>query len=248
MKKIKSLLRIVVVVFGMAIVLSLLGLIGSSSSTASGTNNSFTSNKLALEASELNEISNIYGDFMTELYPVIMGETVDFKNLPPDSIKKFLNKVTDLYPNVSPIKVNDSIGISPNISSDFGWRIHPITHKKSFHTGVDIDMPMYTKIYATMTGKVVEVKYTTKTTYGQGYGNYIVVRNNLGFETLYAHLSAIYVKNGQTVEKGQLVANLGRTGNATGPCLHYEVIQASERKNPLDSLFLNYQVKLLAKK
>jgi len=136
----------------------------------------------------------------------------------------------------------------PNISSQFGWRIHPVTKKKSFHNGVDIDMPMYTKIYATMSGKVVSVKYTTKTTYGEGYGNYIVIRNNLGFETVYAHLSAIYVKQGQDVEKGTLVANLGRTGNATGPCLHYEVIQGGERRNPLDSLFMNYPMKLLAKR
>jgi murein DD-endopeptidase MepM/ murein hydrolase activator NlpD len=249
MSKIKKLIRIIVTIFAVAIIFGLMGLVGSSTSTASGGNTNFDKNSmLSSENYELNEKSNIYGDFMTELYPVITGESVDFKNLPSDSIKKYLTKITDLYPNVSPIKGLDTFNLSSNVSSGFGWRIHPITHKKSFHTGVDIDMPMYTKIYATMSGKVIEVKYTTKTTYGQGYGNYIIVKNNLGFETLYAHLSAIYVKEGQTIDKGQLVANLGRTGNATGPCLHYEVIQANERKNPMDSLFMNYQMKLLAKK
>jgi len=249
MSKIKKLFKFVVTALGILIVISLMGLVGSSTSTANGENNSSLKNSmLNAENYELNEKSDIYGDFMTELYPVITGESVDFKNLPLDSIKKYLNKITDLYPNTTPIKVVDSIGIGGNISSPFGWRIHPVTKKRSFHTGVDIDMPMYTKIYSTMSGKVIEVKYTTKATYGEGYGNYIVIKNNLGFETLYAHLSAIYVKKGQIIGKGDLVANLGRTGNATGPCLHYEVIQAGERRDPMDSLYMYYPMKLLAKK
>jgi len=245
MDKIKKLFKFAVMSLGVLTVVALMGLVGSTNSIAIG-GKSDNSSELVASNYELNQISDVYGDFMNELFPVITGESIDFKNLPADSIRKYLTKITDLYPNTVPVKIIDSIGIAPNISSPFGWRIHPVTRKKSYHQGVDIDLPLHTKIYSTMSGTVTSVKYTTKETYGEGYGNYIVVRNKLGFETVYAHLSAIYVKQGQEVTKGQLVANLGRTGNATGPCLHYEVLQGGERKDPLDSLFMNYQIKLLA--
>lgn len=244
MKKINILLRIPIIVIGIALILGLIGLIGSSSSIARGIDNSTTD--MIDENRELIEISSVYGDFMNELYSVTIGESIDFKSLPFDSIRKFLNKITDLYPNVSPVKINDTIGIKPYISSEFGWRIHPTTGDKTFHTGVDINMPLHTNIYSTMTGKVIEVKYTTETTNGQGYGNYVVINNNLGFKTLYAHLSTISVIEGQKINKGQLVGNLGKTGNATGPCLHYEIFQNNERLNPMDSLYLNHSIKLLA--
>lgn len=199
---------------------------------------------LRYESNELSLKNSMYGEFMNDLYTVFMNKKVDFNNLPADSIQKYLNEFSNMYPNGSPIKTIDSI----SISSKYGWRKNPNNGKPQFHTGVDINMPLHTKINSTMSGKVVVVKYTTKTTYGQGYGNYVVIKNSVGFQTLYSHLSRIYVREGQTVKKGQLIATIGITGNATGPNLHYEVYQAGDLKNPLDSLFMNYNGKMIANK
>jgi murein DD-endopeptidase MepM/ murein hydrolase activator NlpD len=222
-----------------------MGFMGFETSTANGTDSGLKENTaLAYENENLNEISKIYGSFITELYPVITGKNVDFSKLPSDSIRKCLDEILAMYPNISPIKTADSI----HVSSKFGWRISPTTKRKQFHRGIDINMPLHTDIHSTMSGKVVEVKYTTKNTYGQGYGNYIVIRNSLGFETLYAHLSKISVKKGQQVNKGQLVGTVGITGNATGPNLHYEILQGGELKDPMSSLFIKYQNTLTAEK
>lgn len=208
------------------------GLVGLTTSTADDTNKSM----LTFDNYELTQKGNLYGDFMNDLYSMFMNKKVDFNKLPKDSIQKYLNEFSNMFPKGSPFSTIDTI----SISSKFGWRKNPNTHKPQYHTGVDISMPIHTKINSTMSGEVVVVKYTTKATYGQGYGNYIVIKNSIGFQTLYSHLSGIYVREGQRVEKGQLIATVGITGNATGPNLHYEIYQAGELKNPLDSLFTNY--------
>lgn len=242
MNKIKNLFKLLIQSIGVITIFALLGMIGSTNSIAIGNKELNNSTDLMFSNHDLNEITDVYGDFMNEIYPVITGESVDFKNLPKDSLKKYLNKITDLYPNKIPMNVSDSFDISPYISSKYGWRMHPIGKRKHFHTGVDIDMPIYTKIYATMTGKVVGVTYNN----GNGYGNYVVIKNELGFQTLYAHLSTMYVKKGQVVNKGDLIGKLGNTGTVTGAHLHYEIFQGGDRKNPMDSLFMNHPMKLLA--
>jgi murein DD-endopeptidase MepM/ murein hydrolase activator NlpD len=222
MKKIKALIRIVITILSVALVFGLLGLVGSTMSTANGGNTN-KSSVLEYENNELTETKNIYGNFMTEFYLMIIGENIDFNKLPADSIQKCLNQILDLCPNISPIKTVDSI----QISSKYGWRINPISNKNQFHTGVDISMPIGTPIHSTMNGRVENIEYTQ-----YGYGNCITIINSLGFETKYAHLSKIFVKKGQYINKGQLIATLGITGSITGPNLHYEIIQASEFKNP----------------
>jgi murein DD-endopeptidase MepM/ murein hydrolase activator NlpD len=240
MEKIKSLFRIVVTIIGFAIVFAMLGLIGSTNSIAVG-GNAGKNNNLEFENNELNKMNSIYGNFMNEIYPIIMDEKLDFKNMTPDSINGHLNLILNLYPDISPIKTIDSI----RISSKFGWRINPVSGVKHMHTGVDINMPLGTEIHSTMSGKVVEVITTTK----NGYGRYVDVKNSLGFRTRYSHLSKVMVKKGDQVTKGQVIGTLGTSGNVTGPNLHYEIYQNEELKNPLDSLFmLKQSVKLLALK
>jgi len=237
MKKFKTLLRIVVLLFGSAIAIMLLGLVGSGASVANGTNSGAENNTtLTYENQKLNEISNTYGNFMTELYPVITGDNVDFNKLPADSIQLYLNRVLDMYPNISPIKTIDSI----HISSRFGWRINPFTHKSQFHSGIDINMPLSTKIHSTMSGTVEKIEYTKG-----GYGNNIRIRNKLGFQTIYAHLSTINVKKGQHIKKGQVIGTLGRTGRATGPNLHYEILQGGELQDPLSTVYMKCKNKMV---
>jgi murein DD-endopeptidase MepM/ murein hydrolase activator NlpD len=238
MEKIKSLLRIFSTIIAVTIVFGLLGLVGSTNSVARGENKS---SRLEYENNELTTMNDIYGDFMNEIYPVIMEKKIDFNNISPDSIRKCLDLILDLYPDVSPIKTIDSI----RISSKYGWRVNPVTGVKHMHTGVDINMTLGTDVHSTMSGKVVDVATTTK----NGYGRYIDVKNSLGFRTRYSHLSKVMVKKGDQITKGQIIGTLGTSGNVTGPNLHYEIYQNDELKNPLDSLFmLKQSVKLLTLK
>lgn len=115
------------------------------------------------------------------------------------------------------------------VSSPFGYRTHPITHKWSMHTGVDLAASSGTAIYAAQSG-VVEIS----TTNGGGYGYYIKIQHANGMETLYAHCSKLLVSEGETVQRGQKIAEVGKTGAATGSHLHFEVIKNGEYVQPLD--------------
>ena len=86
-----------------------------------------------------------------------------------------------------------------------------------FHPGIDLPAPTGTPVHAAAVGRVL-----ARPTTG-GYGNLVVVRNAEGVETLYAHLSRIFVSPGQAVTVGSLVGLVGATGRATGPHLHFEV-------------------------
>jgi murein DD-endopeptidase MepM/ murein hydrolase activator NlpD len=112
------------------------------------------------------------------------------------------------------------------ISSPFGYRIHPITHRKKMHAGTDIAAPKGTKIMAAGKGEVIVAKY-----YG-GYGNCVIVDHN-GKWTIYGHMSKISVKEGQQVKTGQKLGEVGSTGDSTGNHLHYEVRVNSEPVDPL---------------
>lgn len=88
------------------------------------------------------------------------------------------------------------------------------------HTGMDISAPYGTNVRAADSG-IVEATYATQ--YAWGYGRYILINHGNGFKTLYAHNSAVYVSAGQWVNKGDVIAAVGMTGNATGNHLHFEV-------------------------
>lgn len=135
------------------------------------------------------------------------------------------------------LSVPGIIPISPSgyyrISDPFGWRMHPIYHRLIKHTGIDFAGPIGSPIYAPGNGKVENIRIT-KT----GYGKRLVINHGYGFKTLYGHLSKIYVKEGDVVKRGQIIAEIGNSGTSTGPHLHYEVIHNNNKINP-KSYFLN---------
>lgn len=98
------------------------------------------------------------------------------------------------------------------------------------HRGVDLTAPTGTNVYACLDGEVVAVGRHRQ------YGNFVVVDHGNGVSTLYAHNKANFVEGGEVVRRGQKIAEVGRTGNATGPHLHFELRLGSERKNPLPLL------------
>lgn len=122
--------------------------------------------------------------------------------------------------------------ISGNIASQFGLRRHPIFGVTTFHTGIDIDGKDNSPIIASNSGKVIYAGWSP------GYGKTIIINHGkmkgANLSTLYAHLSAAEVKQGQTIHKGQLIGLEGATGYSTGPHLHFEVRINGKPTNPLN--------------
>ena len=105
------------------------------------------------------------------------------------------------------------------ITSGFGWRIHPISGDRRFHTGLDLGAPYGTPVLSAMAGRVVQAGEMG------GYGLAVVVQATSGQqENLYGHLSAIAVKPGDQVAQGGILGLVGSTGNSTGPHLHFETL------------------------
>ncbi len=113
------------------------------------------------------------------------------------------------------------LSIPAPITSLFGWRIHPISGSPRFHRGIDFGAPMGTPIVAAKAGQV----QTADTL--DGYGLTVIVQHGKTQQTLYGHMSQIFVKPGDVVQKGQLLGLVGSTGNSTGPHLHFEVHEAT---------------------
>ena len=115
----------------------------------------------------------------------------------------------------------------PYVTSNYGYRVHPISGEKSYHTGIDIGLPEGTDILAGQAGTV------TFAGENGGYGLLVVIEDETGLVSKYAHCSALLVSAGQTVERGAVIAKVGTTGNSTGPHLHMEVLKDGQYLNPL---------------
>jgi murein DD-endopeptidase MepM/ murein hydrolase activator NlpD len=106
-----------------------------------------------------------------------------------------------------------------------------------FHTGIDLSMPFGTPVFAAADGVVVLARPMTDPAGALvGYGNYVIIQHDAGLKTLYGHLLAIGVKEGDQVKRGQLIGLVGSTGNSTGPHLHFEVRIDDSPVDPLQML------------
>ena len=112
------------------------------------------------------------------------------------------------------------------VSSPYGYRIHPITGAKNLHRGVDIAVAEGTVIKAVQDGRVVSAGENG------GYGLCVVIQDNKGYLSRYAHCSTVSVHAGQRVKRGDAIAAVGSTGSSTGPHLHLEVMLDGEYLNP----------------
>ena len=139
---------------------------------------------------------------------------VDYYDETGKSAKKFLVRKP----------VNDGI-----MRSGYGWRRHPILGYAKMHTGVDWAAPRGTPIYASGNGVIERVGWEG------GYGKYVRIRHNNGYETAYGHMSAFArnIQPGTRVRQGQVIGYVGSTGLSTGPHVHYEIMVNNRFVDPM---------------
>ncbi|HDQ45407.1 MAG TPA: M23 family metallopeptidase [bacterium] len=161
------------------------------------------------------EISRTAGEIKLDLDKIERAVNLEKSSL--REITAALQEQQDLwsrFPSIRPI-------VGGVIRDPFGFRVHPLTGKVQEHRGVDIPSREGTRVLATADGvvKIAKSNYRTNKSYGQ----YIVIDHGYEYETLYAHLSKIYVRPGEKVRRWQAIGEVGQTGATTGPHLHYEV-------------------------
>lgn len=118
------------------------------------------------------------------------------------------------------------------LTSDFGYRISPVSGKKRFHNGIDLRAKEGTEVFCCKTGIV------TFSVFDKTYGNCILIQHLNGLTSFYAHLSESFVQKNQKVQGGQIIGKTGNTGLSTGPHLHFELKKNGSPENP--EKYLNF--------
>ncbi len=137
----------------------------------------------------------------------------------PESVGAFSR---DSLPEARDLK----LPVEGTLTSGFGFRRDPFSHRMRFHKGVDITAPEGSQVVAATAGEVISAGFE------KGYGNTILVQHAGGFQTRYGHLREISVKVGNKVAAGSPIGSVGSTGRSTGPHLHFEVIRMGQPVNP----------------
>jgi len=147
-------------------------------------------------------------------------------------VSKDFNRTKDIkrIPILSPI---DTTNLQ-KINSYYGNRKHPFLGIKKYHHGIDIDSKINNPVMATATGYIEEVQYKK-----HGYGNYIIINHGNGYKTRYAHLNKIIVQKNDIVNQGSIIGYSGKSGMATGPHLHYEIIDGDNTIDPISIITSN---------
>ena len=116
-----------------------------------------------------------------------------------------------------------------HLGDGFGWRIHPVLHVRKFHEGDDYPAPMGSAVLAGGDGIVERISWE------KGYGKFVRIRHDEGYETTYAHLSGTpgSLRIGERVRQGQVIGYVGSTGYSTGPHLYYELRVRGHYVDPL---------------
>jgi murein DD-endopeptidase MepM/ murein hydrolase activator NlpD len=136
-------------------------------------------------------------------------------------------KLDSLHDNAIAVPADKPVKTAA-FTSGYGVRSDPFRGSAAMHAGIDLSGPAGTPIYATADGKVSEAGWNSG-----GYGNLIKIDHGRGIETRYAHLSAVAIRPGQQVKRGQLIGKMGSTGRSTGSHLHYEVRIDGRAVNPV---------------
>lgn len=172
---------------------------------------------------------------ISQTWGIPMEAILDANDLSSDVI----NPGTQLFlpgARLSSVELKQVLGnlfiypVSGRLTSFFGWRNDPFTGVRRFHAAIDIAQDIGFPVGASMDGRV------STTGYNSVYGNYIILSHDGGYQTMYAHLSAINVKKGERVKQKQKIGAVGNTGYSTGPHLHFAIFKNGRAMNPLELL------------
>lgn len=117
------------------------------------------------------------------------------------------------------------------LSSKYGMRTSPISGKKKFHNGIDLAVAEGTQVHPCKSGTVLQCVKGDSV-----FGNYVVIEHKNGFTSLYAHLKQILTEKGQAVGTASTIGQVGHTGMATGPHLHFEIKTQGKSIDPKQML------------
>lgn len=149
------------------------------------------------------------------------------RELLPDSKDVLQNLTKDIASQQAKERATPSIWpTSGRITSSYGYRLSPFGYSRQFHSGIDIGTKRGTPIYSTADGTVKFAGYQS------GYGYVIHVSHGYGYTTVYAHMSKLAARAGQSVKRGDVIGYVGSSGRSTGPHLHYEVRVNGNTVNP----------------
>ena len=175
-------------------------------------------------------------DALQDAYTAVFGKADDVKDTEataPETTEKegiaytTENLPEDVFLMQRVLGFTYAAPIEGKLTSKFGYRTHPIAGEERFHYGVDIDAEEGAVIHAFADGKVTAVGESSE------LGKYVTVLHANDISTLYAHCKCITASSGQTVKLGTPIAEVGDTGQATGPHLHFEVQQDTTYLNPI---------------
>lgn len=150
--------------------------------------------------------------------------------LPKVDSKKFLESIEDAISEAYILMAGDEEWLKPvegKVTSSFGDRIHPVTGKSHFHGGIDIGAGQGTPIFATKSGKVIGSGY------GSANGYYIKLDHGDGYQSMYLHMQEqSQLKEGDIVERGDIIGKVGSTGTSTGPHLDFRIYKDGKAIDP----------------
>lgn len=176
---------------------------------------------------------NIYKPIMT-LMASVQEDFMQYK----DTADTVISKTAEAVKTWKIVKVESKKVVARNviwpvngsISSKYGMRIHPVTHKKSFHNGIDIRAKSGTSVQCPTDCVVID------TGWAGALGRMVKVKTSTGHTLCFGHLSKINCKEGQKLSRGQVLGKVGSTGRATGPHLHFTVCFKGDYMNPIKYL------------
>ncbi|MFA6769745.1 MAG: M23 family metallopeptidase [Bacteroidales bacterium] len=185
---------------------------------------------------------NLYMQLDTSSDAILVNYTSDKINFTSFLAKEQMKRIEKIY---LALEDNDDLAFIPAIlpikgmsasqtGAGVGQKIHPFYKTKYEHTGVDFLAGLGTEVLATAQGVVTEVTRSDR-----GRGNQIRVDHKGGYQTYYAHLGEILVRNGQKVSRGNVIARVGNSGLSFAPHLHYEVSLSGKIVDPVNYLFAN---------
>ena len=170
------------------------------------------------------QLEDVHSGLIHQMHEAIDGLNAEIAMtaLSQNELSRFLEEQKSLLastPSLAPTK--------GWYSSGFGYRISPFTNKREFHKGLDIATRIGTPIIAPADGLIVSAGREGN------YGRMIAINHGYNMKTRYGHLHKYRVKKGDRVKRGQIIAEVGKSGRCTGPHLHYEVLLNGVPVNPL---------------